>query len=55
MIGKTREYNFEKIATSINELISLFDEQDNTNIVRKMKTIVPEYISQNSVYEELDK
>jgi FlaA1/EpsC-like NDP-sugar epimerase len=55
MIGKTREYDFEKISTSIDELISLFDEQDNKNIVRKMKTIVPEYISQNSVYEELDK
>ena len=55
MIGKTREYDFDKISTSINELISLFDKQDNKKIVEKMKAIVPEYISQNSIYEELDR
>lgn len=55
MIGKTREYDFGKISNSLNELIALFDEQDNLSIVKKMKEIVPEYISQNSIYEELDK
>ncbi len=55
MIGKTREYDFEKVSISINELIALFDGQDNKNIVKKMKEIVPEYISQNSIYEELDR
>lgn len=55
MIGKTRAYNFEEISTAISELISLFDKQDNKNIVKKMKDIVPEYVSQNSIYEELDK
>jgi len=28
---------------------------DDMEVVRKMKEIVPEYISQNSVYEVLDK
>ena len=55
MIGKTRKYDFDKISTSINELISLFEKQDNKFIVKKMKEIVPEYISQNSIYEELDR
>jgi FlaA1/EpsC-like NDP-sugar epimerase len=55
MVGKTREYDYETISLSINELISLFDKQDNFSIVKKMKEIVPEYISQNSVYEKLDK
>ena len=54
MIGKVRKYNFEEINHTINELISLFDEQDNEAIVRKMKAIVPEFISKNSVYEKLD-
>lgn len=39
----------------INDLISLFDSQDNMEIVAKMKSIVPEFISNNSTYEKLDK
>jgi FlaA1/EpsC-like NDP-sugar epimerase len=55
MIAKVKEYEFESVKTSIDELISLFDSQDNFAIVSKMKEMVPEYISNNSVYEELDK
>lgn len=39
----------------INELISLFKKQDNFDIVKKMKTLVPEYKSNNSEYQRLDK
>lgn len=39
----------------INKLISLFGTQNNVDIVRKMKEIVPEFISNNSMFEELDK
>lgn len=39
----------------IEALISLFGTQNNKDIVRKMKDIVPEFISNNSTYEELDK
>ena len=42
MIGKVREYDFEPVAKEIDELISLFDHQDNMEIVKKMKAIVPE-------------
>jgi hypothetical protein len=35
-------------------LIQLFDNQQNEQIVRKMKDIVPEYISNNSEFEKLD-
>ena len=55
LIGKTRSYDFDEINNRINELIALFENQDNILIVKKMKEIVPEYISQNSVYEKLDK
>lgn len=54
MIGKVREYNFNEISKNINDLIALFDLQNNEAIVRKMKAIVPEFISKNSVYEKLD-
>jgi hypothetical protein len=32
----------------------LYSLQQNATIVRKMKALVPEFISQNSIYEELD-
>jgi FlaA1/EpsC-like NDP-sugar epimerase len=55
MIAKVKEYDFPLISNEITDLINLFNKQDNEAIVRKMKQIVPEYISNNSVYERLDK
>jgi len=54
MIGKVREFNFEEINQNIDQLVQLFDAQNNEAIVRKMKDVVPEFISKNSVYEKLD-
>ena len=54
LIAKVKEYDFETVAAGIAELISLFEKQDNNSIVKKMKETVPEFISQNSVYEKLD-
>jgi FlaA1/EpsC-like NDP-sugar epimerase len=54
MIGKIREYETEKVHSQINELIELFAFQDNSRIVKGMKELVPEYKSQNSIYEQLD-
>jgi FlaA1/EpsC-like NDP-sugar epimerase len=39
----------------IEDLIHLFEAQKNNEIVSKMKEIVPEYISNNSEFELLDK
>jgi FlaA1/EpsC-like NDP-sugar epimerase len=55
MIAKVREYDFEIISKEINTLTDLFKSQDNDTIVRKMKEIVPEFLSANSVFSELDK
>jgi FlaA1/EpsC-like NDP-sugar epimerase len=54
MIAKVREYSFEHIDSSIEQLIGLFDAQENMSIVRKMKDLVPEFQSNNSVFKELD-
>lgn len=54
MIAKVREYDFETIEKDINELIDLFKTQDNDIIVKKLKSIIPEYISANSYYQKLD-
>jgi FlaA1/EpsC-like NDP-sugar epimerase len=55
LIAQVKEYDFESISKDISGLISLFDQQDNNAIVTKMKQIVPEYKSNNSVFEKLDK
>ncbi len=55
LIAKVRDYNLEEISASINELTELFEGQNNTAIVQKMKDIVPEFISNNSIFEKLDK
>ena len=54
MVAKVREYEFEKVSADIEELIGLFDTQDNNKIVSKMKRMVPEFLSKNSIFEELD-
>ena len=54
MIAKVRESDETLFSGQIIELIALIDRQDNFEMVRKMKEIVPEYKSQNSVYEKLD-
>ena len=55
MIAKVKEYAFDMISKDISGLISLFEKQENTAIVGKIKEIVPEFKSNNSVYEKLDK
>ncbi len=54
LIAKVKEYDFETVAAGIAQLISLFEKQDNNSIVKKMKELVPEFISNNSVYQQLD-
>jgi FlaA1/EpsC-like NDP-sugar epimerase len=53
--AKVREYDFEEISKKVTELIALFDAQNNMEMVRLLKQLVPEYISRNSEYESLDR
>ena len=55
MVAKVREYEYNEIKQHIDELIQLFNTQNNMAIVGKMKAIVPEYESNNSIFEKLDK
>jgi FlaA1/EpsC-like NDP-sugar epimerase len=54
MVAKVREYNFEMIEKHIDELVRLSCEYKDLQVVIKMKEIVPEFKSNNSIYEELD-
>ena len=55
MIGKVRDYNIEDIEDDINSLVDSPSSKDNFELVGKIKKLVPEFISQNSIYGKLDK
>ena len=54
-IAEVREYDYEQVAKDINDLIETSKQYDDMATVKKMKEIVPEYKSNNSIYEVLDK
>ena len=54
-IAQVREYDFKKVSKDIDDLIALSSRFDDLATVKMMKKIVPEYKSNNSIYEELDR
>lgn len=53
-IAEVREYDYDKVCKDIDDLIEISKHYDDMATVKKMKEIVPEYKSNNSVYEKLD-
>jgi FlaA1/EpsC-like NDP-sugar epimerase len=54
MIAKVTVMDFDSISSCINQFEKLIKNQNNLEIVKLMKKVVPEFKSQNSVYEVLD-
>lgn len=54
MIASVREYDFASIHNNINDLIDLAHKHFLMETVIKIKEIVPEFISNNSIYQKLD-
>jgi len=54
LIGKVREYHYEEVKGIIDEMITSFNTQNNELIVQRMKDLVPEFKSNNSVFQKLD-
>ena len=54
-IAEVREYEFADISRQVDELVEISKHYNDMETVRKMKDIVPEYKSNNSIYEVLDK
>ena len=54
MIAKVRDYEMSEVENIVNDIINNI-YNGNENLVLKLKQIIPEYISQNSSYEKLDK
>ena len=54
MVARVPEYNYLEVNSLITELYEHKDSLQNEILVKTMKKIVPEYISNNSIYEKLD-
>ena len=53
-IAEVREYDYFEVCKQIEDLITISGKFNNMDTVRSMKSIVPEYKSNNSVYSVLD-
>ena len=54
-IAKVREYDFDSVSEQYDALVEIAKGGDVTNAVRNMKRIVPEFKSNNSAFELLDR
>ena len=54
-IATVREYNYEDACRQIDEMVKASATENDMELVKRMKRMVPEYKSQHSVYEILDK
>ena len=55
MIAKVREYEFDEISVQLEEMRAMYCKQDVMELVKLMKSIVPEFQSKNSIFQKLDK
>ena len=54
-VAKVREYDYNDALAATDRLETLSREVEIDDMVRLMKEIVPEFISRNSRFEEMDK
>jgi FlaA1/EpsC-like NDP-sugar epimerase len=54
LIAKTKHFTSPDLVNDILKLIQLANEYQDDDVVKQMKLILPEYISNNSVYELFD-
>lgn len=55
LIGKVRKHDYKQVNEKISKLIHNLHLESNQEIVIRLKDLVPEFVSQNSEYELLDK
>ena len=54
-IAKVREYDFRKVESDYVHIVDIARQGNVMDTVRRMKMIVPEFKSNNSIFEQLDK
>lgn len=55
LIAKVNTPSFAYMEVQMNDIQAILEFGHNTHLVAKIKEIIPEYLSNNSVYEKLDK
>lgn len=55
MMAKVREYKFSEVLPNIDNIILAAENGEDLEMVTLMKQLVPEFISNNSEFEKLDK
>jgi FlaA1/EpsC-like NDP-sugar epimerase len=55
LIGKIRPFSYEEQNSKIVALLNSLSKENDESLVARLKELVPEYISNNSEYELLDK
>ncbi len=55
LIARVREYDYADACRQVDALVHASVAEDDMQIVRRMKEMVPEFVSKHSVYEILDK
>lgn len=53
-IAKVQAYPYEEAYSSITHLLEINKHMQNDEVVQKMKAIIPEFLSKNSIFEKLD-
>lgn len=54
LIARVVPNSFEQVKTSVIKLTAIVDSQDNFAIVAELKAMIPEFVSNNSVFSSLD-
>jgi len=54
LIANVREYDLEEVTKHTDAIIAMTPSASEEDLVRKLKEVIPEYKSKNSVYEKLD-
>ncbi|MEP0674054.1 MAG: nucleoside-diphosphate sugar epimerase/dehydratase [Nonlabens ulvanivorans] len=55
MRAKDQVLCMEEVNDFVIDIAAAAEQQNNTLVVKKLKELIPEFLSQNSIYEELDK
>lgn len=53
-VAKVREYDYEDVNREIDVMVGMCYQEGDMEVVARMKAIVPEFKSKNSIYEQLD-
>jgi FlaA1/EpsC-like NDP-sugar epimerase len=54
MIARVREFDFQQVSKQVDQLLTTSRQDKPFLTVKQMKELVPEFISKNSIYEQLD-